>query len=67
MIEGSRNEKDKENKQLQVKLLELQEHSAKLMLEKDELTKALKNTRDRLDIEVRNREKAQIQLNNMQA
>lgn len=67
MIQARRDELDKENKKLQVNKLELQEQCNKLMLEKDELQKALKNRTERLDIEMSQKEKAMIQLNNMQS
>lgn len=49
MIESSRNQRAEELKAAKVKELEIKEKENKLILDKDELQKALKNTRDRLD------------------
>jgi hypothetical protein len=53
MVESSRNERAKELQAAKVKEQEMKEREQKLILEKDEMTKALKQTRDRLDQEIR--------------
>lgn len=49
MVEASRNERAKELQQAKVKEQEMKEKEQKLILERDELQKALRQTRDRLD------------------
>ena len=49
MIKSSRDQKNEEIKQAKVEIQDLKEKHNKLILEKDELQKALKQTRDRLD------------------
>lgn len=45
--------------------MELKQAQQKLIVEKEELTRSLRQTRDRLDQEIRQREKLQIEVNNI--
>lgn len=65
MVEGSRNTVEKELKENKQKVLNLQEQVNKLVLEKDDLTRSLKNARDSLELEVTKRQRSEVSLNNM--